>query len=420
MKKLAVPDALICLLALGVFAGVFISAGCGKSRESVSTEDEKKTSIVLWDYFSGYDGTVFQEFLDSFNLENERIAVEYETIPREELLKQYTIGAVGGNLPDIGMVDNPDQSAFIEMGIFKDITELVDTWGKKDLYFSGPMSSAMRNGQIYGLPHNSNCLALWYDADILAEAGVAPPSTWEELEIVSAAVAAPGRYPLAISAVKNEEGTFQYLPWLLSAGGNIEQLDSPESIAALSYLSGFIEKGYMSPEVINWGQGDVSKQFSTGQAVMMVNGPWEIAKVKNDAPDKNWSAVKIPKLEKYASVLGGENFGIIDSIDDEKIDEAWEVLKYISYETSEEFNKAVGKFSPRSDVMATSSFWISDPILAVFAEQMEYAMPRGPHPKWPEISAAISQSLHEVFTGSKTAEQSASDAAMTVNAALNP
>lgn len=414
MRK--VIGALICFLPILAVTSV----GCTKSKESGSMEDGKETIISIWHYFGDFDGNIFHGFLDSFNSENEHITIEYETIPREELLKQYTIGIVGGNLPDIGMVDNPDQSAFIEMGLFKDITDLVDTWGKKDLYFSGPMLSTMKDDRIYGLPHNSNCLAFWYDIDVLAEAGVDPPSTWEELETAAAAVMAPGRYPLAISAVKNEEGTFQYLPWLLSAGGDIEQLDSPGSIAALSYLSGLITKGYMSPEVINWTQGDVSKQFSTGQAVMMVNGPWEIATVRKDAPDKNWSAVKIPRLEQYASVLGGENFGIIDSIDDEKIEKAWEVLKYICSETSEEFNKAVGKFSPRSDVMSTSDFWISDPILAVFAEQMEYAMPRGPHPKWPEISAAISQSIHEVFTGSKTAAQSAADAAVTVNAALNP
>ena len=414
MRK--VIGALICFLTILVV----ISVGCAKSRESGSIEDSKDTIISIWHYFGDFDGNVFHGFLDSFNSENEHITIEYETIPREELLKQYTIGVVGGNLPDIGMVDNPDQSAFIEMGLFKDITDLVDTWGRKDLYFAGPMLSTMKDNRIYGLPHNSNCLAFWYDIDVLAEAGVDPPSTWEELEIVASAVMAPGRYPLAISAVKNEEGTFQYLPWLLSAGGDIEQLDSPGSIAALSYLSGLITKGYMSPEVINWTQADAAKQFSTGQAVMMVNGPWQIPTVKMDAPEKNWSVVKIPRLEQYASVLGGENFGIIDSIDDEKIETAWEVLKYISSETSEEFNKAVGKFSPRSDIMTTSTFWTSDPILAIFAEQMEYAMPRGPHPKWPEISAAISQSIHEVFTGSKTAAQSAADAAVTVNTALNP
>ncbi len=407
---------IILLAFVTFFTGFGFAAGNQENTEAGTAAGP--VEISLWHYFTGPDGTVFEKVMDQYNSSQDSIKINYEMIPRDELLKQYTIGVVGGNLPDIGMVDNPDQASFIEMGLYKDITDLVNEWGEKDQYFDGPMLSAMQNDKVYGLPHNSNCLSFWYDVDILEAAGVQPPTTWDELEKVCAAVATDDMYALAISAVKNEEGTFQYLPWLLSAGADIEYLDSPESITALSYLTGLIEKGYMSPEVINWTQADAEKQFATGKAAMMVNGPWNITAVKTDAPDKNWSCVKIPMKVQYSSVLGGENFGIISTIDDAKLDAAWDVLKYICDDTSEEFNVAGGKFSPRSDVMSASDHWKSDPILAVFAEQMQYAMPRGPHPKWPEISNAISLSMHEAFTGMKSPEQACRDAAETVRKAL--
>ena len=66
----------------------------------------------------------------------------------------------------------------------------------------------------------NNCLGLFYSKDLLDVAGVEVPTTWSELEDACAKLTTKGVYGLAISAIGNEEGTFQYMPWLLSAGGN--------------------------------------------------------------------------------------------------------------------------------------------------------------------------------------------------------
>ena len=48
-------------------------------------------------------------------------------------------------------------------------------------FYPGPMASAKdADGRIYGLPNNSNCLALLCNMDILKAAGVEnPPTTWK-------------------------------------------------------------------------------------------------------------------------------------------------------------------------------------------------------------------------------------------------
>ena len=392
-------------------------ASSGQSEESEPSGSEDVVELSVWHYFNPeYDGAAFAETVDDFNASQDEYHVTQEFVPREELLKQYSIGLVGDVLPDIGMVDNPEHAAFSAMGLFADITDKVEEWGEADQFFEGPLLSTMYEDKYYGLPHNSNCLSLWYDEDMLKEAGVDVPETWDDLMEAAKALTKDGVYGLALSAVKNEEGTFQFLPWLLSAGADIEQLDSPEAIKAVAFITDMIKQGYMSKEVINWTQNDVQKQFATGKAAMMINGPWNIEITKEDAPDKNWHVAKVPKDAKFASVLGGENFGVIAGKD---IDGGWEFLKFIcGKEMSEKFNMSTGKFSPRDDVMSTSDFWNSDPVLSVFAEQMQYAMPRGPHPKWPEISTAISEAMHEAFTGAKTPEQAMKDAQIKAQEAL--
>ena len=124
-------------------------------------------------------------------------------------------------------------------------------------------------------------------------------------------------YGLAISATNNEEGTWQYLPWLWSAGGDIDTIDGPESVKALSFLRQLIDEGLMSSDVVNWTQQDAAMAFMSGQAAMCINGPWIRPSIMADAPDLNWAVAKIPMDQQYASILGGESFGIAKGSDNE-------------------------------------------------------------------------------------------------------
>lgn len=137
-------------------------------------------------------------------------------VSRDELMNQYTIGAISGQLPDIGMVDSPDMASYIALGVFEDITDYLKDWDDLQYFYEGPLSSCMdAEGRIYGLPNNSNCLALLCNMDMLRAAGYnEPPKTWDELLEVAAATtdASKGIYGFAMSAISNEEGTFQFIP----------------------------------------------------------------------------------------------------------------------------------------------------------------------------------------------------------------
>ena len=376
---------------------------------------DAQTKITLWHYYEDPSGVT--ELVDAFNKEYAgKIEITAEFLPRAELNKQFTAGVISGKLPDIAVVDNPDHAAYAVMGVFADITDLMKGWPDQSQYFEGPWKSTMYQDKNYGIPLGSNCLALFYNETMLAEAEVSVPETWDELLATAKKLSAKDRYGLAISAVKNEEGTFQYLPWLLSSGADVEHLDSPEAIKSMAILAQLVKDGSMSQEVINWTQADVRVQFMAGKAAMMVNGPWQIATLKSETPDLKWNVVKIPKDQVFASVLGGENLAICKGAE---MEAAWEFLKFAAQpKVVEEFSIAKGYFPPRKDVATTAAYWNDDPIFKVFMDQMSYAMPRGPHPKWAQISNAMSTALHEALTGVKTPEEAMQNAQKTVAEAL--
>ncbi|MDR1287552.1 MAG: sugar ABC transporter substrate-binding protein [Treponema sp.] len=376
------------------------------------SEQKKDVTLDVWHYFeSDGERAGMQRVADEFMAANPGVRVNVTYVPRDELIKQYMMGAVSGELPDISMMDNPDMAAYIEMGICLDVTDKFNVWEEKDYYYEGPLNSCKRNGRIYGLPHNSNCLELFYDVDQLREAGVTPPATWDELTAACAALkkAYPGLYPLGFSSNNNEEGTFQFMPFLISSGGSLDNLASPESVRAVAYWKDLVEAGYVPRDVINWGQSELNAQFTSGNVIMQVNGPWNISILRANAPGKNWNVTLLPKDKKYASVLGGENFAVTKACEDAGT--GWAYLSTLcSGKNVAEYCAAVGKFSPRSDGSQFSNVWDTDPILKVFNEGMQYAMPRGPHPRWNEFSAVISNALQEVLTGAKTPEAAMRDA----------
>ena len=81
------------------------------------------------------------------------------------------------------------------------------------------------------------------------------------------------RYGFTMSAILEEQSSFQLVPWLLSTGEDMESLGGEGTVKALSMLAHMVEKGYMPRDCINWSQVDVARQFAAGKCAMMENGP---------------------------------------------------------------------------------------------------------------------------------------------------
>ncbi len=384
-----------------------------KKQEATEKQEEPKKDetaqkeLSVWTYFGGNEQKVFAELLERYGEEN-NVKVTSEFIPFGDYKKQISVAIAGDNLPDIIMIDNPDHAAFASMGVFQDISEQMNAWDGKDKYFEGPMQSTMYDGKCYGIPATSNCLALIYNKDMLEAKGITPPQTWEELRTAAKELTTDDVYGFGIATPKDETATFQFLPWMISSAGGYDNVNSEGTKKAAKFLYDMMQEGSISKEAINLGQGDLQKQFTSEKLAMFEGGPWMISSIQEENPELNFGVVKMPKDEKYASVLGGENFAIIAGT--KNFDTAWDFLSWFGeFDTMKEFIGQTGYFPPRSDV-AKDPLWTSDPIKSVFAEQMQYAMPRGPHPKWPEISSAIFMALQEGLSGSRDVGEALDDA----------
>ena len=369
---------------------------------SVSAADD----ITLWYYWEteGHQKAL-DEMIATYNESQDAYNLTAKYVPFADFKKQLSIGASASELPDLVILDSPDHASYASMGIFADLT------GKFDVstYYEGPVASATLDDTLYGVPFGCNCLALYYNEDMFEAAGITEvPTTWDELKEAAEKLTSDNVTGLAFCSVQNEEGTFNFVPWLWSTGATSYEINSENGIRALSFVKDLIDSGVMSKECINWTQGDVMNQFISGNVAMMINGPWQIPTMREEAPELNYNVALIPMDAEYASVIGGENYAVVSGGNEDG------ALDFLTYATQEEqvifMMTQMGYISADKEIAAAQFTDEGDAIYKKFVEQMEYAQARGPLPEWPEVSDAISLAFNEVMTGSASPEDAAAEA----------
>lgn len=386
-----------------------------KEGDTTTPATAEKQVVTLWHTLAESEQAVFEKFVDEFNAQSTLAEVQMVYMPQEEFLTQVAVGSLSGEIGDIIRVDNPDTIGFAADGVLADITDLYNAWDGAN-HLSGPIASATYEDHLYGVPCESNNIALYYNKAMFEDAGVDVPITWTELRETAAALTTDTVDGFAMSAIANEEATFQFVPFIGSNGKTITEIGTEEGVAALSFLDSLVKDGSMSIDCINWSQADIAKQFAAGNCAMMINGPWNVSVVKSDAPDLEFGVTYIPKSDdgEHATCLGGENLCITSNA---HIDAAWEFISWFcSKEVNERYTYEQGKFSPRADA-DNETIYADDEIMLAFAENMKYAIARN-HLSWTEMSKQIQTMIQETYTGAKTAERAAADCQSAIDAIL--
>ncbi|MBW7475717.1 sugar ABC transporter substrate-binding protein [Paenibacillus oenotherae] len=397
------------ILATVIMSLVLTACGSAEnSNEQGNAAKGDKVTIQWWDSMTS-EATqgALTKIIADYETANPNVKIERTFISFADIKNKLLLSSAGNQMPDIVWLDNPDHQAFAAAGILADITEEVKAWGQADKYFEGPWSSTMYEGKNYGVPIGSNNLALYYNVDMLKAANVAPPKTWDELKEAAKKLTTKDVYGFSMTAVKTEEGTFQFLPLMYQAGSDVTSFDSAGTVEAASLLQYMASNNYMSKEVLNQKQSDTVVQFSTGKTAMMINGTWQIPLLRKEGK-VNWDVVQLPVNKQGGTILGGENWAITDASKHKDI--AFDIIKFANEpDNLKSFLQAAGRLPSRADYLE-DPFWQDDKQLKVFADSMEVAKARAYGPNYPKISDSIQIMLQQVISGSKSPEDAVKEA----------
>ncbi|RBM07268.1 sugar ABC transporter substrate-binding protein [Streptomyces sp. PT12] len=389
------PAAALALAGSMTAAGL---SGC-------AAEPDPGTVTVLNSATDTAEHEANQEFFDRC-AEPLGLRVEQVSVPADQVASKALRMASSDSLTDILELDGSELPQFAETDGLRPIDEVgVDTSGLSD----SANALGSHDGVQYGVARSVNSLALVYNTEIFAEAGLEPPTTWEELETTAAALTQGDTYGMAFSASPNADGVYQFLPFFWSAGGDEARLDDGAGAPALQLWKDLVDDGSASRSVVNWNQQDVNDQFISGRAAMMINGPWQVP-VLSAQDDVDWAVASIPVPEAGGDPvppIGGTVMAVPRNDGDrEREENAGRILTCLNSEENQlAWGERVNNVPTRAS--AAAAYREQNPELAPFADLVLTARSRTGEvgTRWPVVETALAGAFQSVLTGRQSPDE---------------
>jgi trehalose/maltose transport system substrate-binding protein len=311
-------------------------------------------------------------------------------------------------------------------GILKD--HLIDlkpyAKGAEAGHFPAIVANNTIGGKLLAMPSYTDAGMIYYRSDLLAKYGLKVPASWEELAAAAKKIqdgerkAGAADFQGLVFQAKAYEGlTCDAMEWIAGfGGGRVVDADgritinNPNAVLALKTVASWV--GTIAPTgVLNYAEEDSRGVFQNGKAAFMRNWPyaWALAqgadstikgKVGVMAPPKGGSA------GQPAATLGGWQFAVSKYSKNPEI--AADLVMFRASAPIQKENVLKQSMNPTlialykdKDVIAANAFTTS--LLDVFTN----AVPRPSTvtgAKYPEVSAAIWNAVHDILAGKTSAE----------------
>ena len=201
-------------------------------------------------------------------------------------------------------------------------------------------------GQHWAYPLAGYANVLNYRKDVLAEAGLEPPKTQEELLEYAKQLNDPDNdfYGIALLGAKGPAVAQDYMAWVQQHGGTIldesgaPALNTPENVKILKFFGELFN--YAPPGATDYWWDQRETAFRSGNVAMMEG--WSIARAGYENPDISSVVGKVdittaPVAEGMEPKYGFGGWGIGINADSKNAEAAWEFIKWLS---SPEIQKA--------------------------------------------------------------------------------
>jgi multiple sugar transport system substrate-binding protein len=369
------PDRRSLLQAAGAAAALSLSGSFPAARAQAPVTLRVMTLQRAPLQVKAYDAMV-----KGFEAVNPGIKVSILPVSQTDLWPKLAAAYAGGDVPDLVLqLTSENAVSLYGQGLVLPVDDVINAIGEADF------DPAARNlfkdkGSYFAVPASNNCVSLlWYRKDLLAEAGLEPPQTWDQMVTMARRLTKGDKYgaslPYGQTAMTNS------ITWTLiyQAGGRVIAPDnsvvfnSDATVAVLEFLKEMHQ--YVPPGANRYDFFDVLNAYVTGVSASCMYTGRAIGNVNSDnpaladqiscvpfplqSPDRPWwsgafESIVIPKAAKNPAQA--------------RLFAAWNFRKdtYIDF-----INATPGHQIPMLKSVLTSPEYLSHPLLVKYRKELD-------------------------------------------------
>jgi multiple sugar transport system substrate-binding protein len=373
-----------------------VLGGCG-----LGATDEVTLRLVAADYGDDADSSsrkYWDELVSAYEAKHPGVTVDVSVYSWNDVDRKVKEMVDAGKAPDMAQI-----------GAYADYAAK-DLLHRADDVLSIPVqanfvSQLATAGQVesvqYGMPFASSTRVLFYNKTLFAEAGLTPPTTWDELAAAARALKAEGvKYPYALP-LGPEEAQAETMQWMLSGGGGYTTtvgtygIDSPQNVETFTWLKGELVgaglTGPVAPGELN--RADAFAAFTAGD-VGMLNGHPSLMEAAAKKGVK-FGMVPTPGVEgESRATLGVADWMTAFKQNDHR-DEIGDFLDFVyDDENVLEFSRRYDLLPVTTSAFETMSGAKQDEDLRPFLTELQLSemYPVG-RTSWAEVSAAVKKQM---------------------------
>ncbi|HEX6853755.1 MAG TPA: ABC transporter substrate-binding protein [Streptosporangiaceae bacterium] len=271
-------------------AVIIALAGCGTGSGGGSGGGASGP-IQIWEGYTDVQGKAFAHLVAQYEKQTgQKIQTLY--VNSDNTLQKVLTAVRGGSPPDIAYLYGSWAPNVAEIPQVVDLTKAVQRPGVNwNDFWEGERAVATVNGKVIGIPALVDNLAVVYNKQLFAQAGIAPPGpdwTWSEFiaDAKKLTDASKKQFGTAYVTPGTEDTVWHWEPLLWQAGGQLLTPDNKkaafDSAAGLASLNTLRQMAVTDKSMyLDQSDSTYANLFNSGKIGMLVTGPWDLSQFTN-------------------------------------------------------------------------------------------------------------------------------------------
>ena len=242
----------------------------GEAAPAPDGGDDDGILDVIVPAYSDYTYEWWAQFEEDFEAEHEGIDLALECVSWDEIYGIVEQRLDDGNAPDILTIDSFEP--YLDWLLPIDEAMYPETYDK---IYANFLEESRFNGTVWAAPDLTSARALYYNADILEEAGISVPTTWAELEAACDAIEdcfGDDVFAWGMDITNDAATTFALYMWS-NGGGFVDEygnwcLNTEANAQALEFAASLHRRDNTVPADLM--RYEIQDLFADGRVAMMI------------------------------------------------------------------------------------------------------------------------------------------------------